>query len=77
MYRSIQNTYRQYIYIDRYTYIWQQGFLFSCSYRIVLPEELISITETDLWECWQKPLIADTDSPFNSIADPDFGLETN
>ena len=23
-------------------------------YRIVLPEELISITETDLWECQQK-----------------------
>ena len=25
-------------------------------YRIVLPEELISITETDLWEGWQKNL---------------------
>ena len=50
-------------------------------YRIELPEELISITETDLWEFQQKSLITDTDSFFNfiliSIADTDFGLKTN
>ena len=49
-------------------------------YRIV-PPELMSITETDLWECWQKSLTTDTDSPLNfernSTADTDFGLETN
>ena len=26
----------------------------NCRYRIALPEEWISITETDLWEWWQK-----------------------
>ena len=35
-------------------------------YRIVLPEEANATTETDLWKCWQKTLLADTDSPFNS-----------
>ena len=47
-------------------------------YRIVLPEELISITETDLCEFQQKSLSADTDSLLNfrliSITD---ALETN
>ena len=35
-------------------------------YRIVLPRELISITETDLWKFQQKSLIVDTDSALNS-----------
>ena len=26
----------------------------NCRYRIVLPEELLSITGTDLWKCRQK-----------------------
>ena len=26
----------------------------NCKYRIVLPEELIAITETDMWEYWQR-----------------------
>ena len=38
---------------DRHFYC---GFFFFTNYRyrIVLPEELIAITETDLWECQQK-----------------------
>ena len=50
-------------------------------YRIVLPEELMSITETDLWEFQQK--ISHYRYRFSvefqllSIADTDFGLETN
>ena len=37
--------------------IWEFRIAFissNCRYRIVLPEELISTTETDLWECWQN-----------------------
>ena len=50
-------------------------------YRIVLPEELISITETDLWECQQK--ISRYKYRFSLelqlilLTDTDFGLETN
>ena len=48
---------------------------------MVSPEELISITETDLWKRQQKSLITDTDSVFEfqviSITDTDFGSETN
>ena len=50
-------------------------------YRIALPEELISITETDLWEFQQK--ISRYRYRFSlefqliSIADTDFRLKTN
>ena len=53
----------------------------SNRYRIVLPEELISVTETDLWKCQQK--ISDYryrfsfESQLSSITDTDFRLETN
>ena len=51
-------------------------------YRIVLPEELISITETDLWEFQQKNLSLQIQIlswiPSNfAITDKDFGLKTN
>ena len=39
-------------------------------YRIVLPEGVLSIAETDLWECWQKISHADTEFPLNSILFP-------
>ena len=35
-------------------------------YRIALPEELIPITETDLWEFSRKSLITDTVSLLHS-----------
>ena len=50
-------------------------------YRIALPEELISITETDLWEFQQK--ISHYRYRFSleiqliSITDTDFGLKAN
>ena len=50
-------------------------------YRIALPEELISITETDLWEFQQ--IISQYRYRFSlefqiiSITDTDFGLKTN
>ena len=50
-------------------------------YRIALPEELISITERDLWEFQQK--ISHCRYRFSlefqliSITDTDFGLKTN
>ena len=45
-YRCIQNYHRQTFFLGT----------INCNYRyrVVLPEELISITETDLWERWQK-----------------------
>ena len=46
MYRSIQNQYRQ-------TFILRASNS-NYRYRIVLPEEDSFITETDLWECWQR-----------------------
>ena len=72
-YRSIQIDYKQRFFLG--------GINFDYRYRIALPEELISITETDLWEFQQKishyryrfslefQLIATTDT--------DFGLKTN
>ena len=42
MYRSIQNNYRETCFL--------MAMNSNYRYRIVLPEELISITETDLWE---------------------------
>ena len=50
-------------------------------YRIVLPEELISMTETDLWECQQKishyRYRFSLESKLISITATDFGLKTN
>ena len=46
MYRSIQIDYRQTFVLG------EMNFKYRC--RIVMPEELLSITETDLWECQQK-----------------------
>ena len=57
-YRSIQNDYRL-TFFRRTTNS-------NSRYRIVLPKELIYITETDLWKFQQKSLIADTDSALNS-----------
>ena len=45
-YRSIQNDERQ-------TFI-LRAINSNDRYRIVQPDNLMSITETDLWECWQK-----------------------
>ena len=60
-YCSIQNGYRQ-------TFFRGQLILISnhYRYRIVLPEELVSITETDLWKFQQKSLTAGTDSALDS-----------
>ena len=57
-YRSIQIDYRQTFFLRT----------INCNYRyrIVLPEEFIFITETDLWESLQKFLITDTDSLLKS-----------
>ena len=38
--------------------------------RVVLPEELISITETDLWNVGRASLATDTDSPWDSTLYP-------
>ena len=46
LYRSIQIDYRQ-------RFFWEE-FISDYGYRIALPEGLISITETDLWEFRQK-----------------------
>ena len=45
-YCSIQDDYRQ-------TFI-LRAINSNYRYRVVLPEEIISSTETDPWECWQK-----------------------
>ena len=45
-YRSIQIDYRQTLSLGE--------FISNYRYRIVLPEELIAVTETDLWECLQN-----------------------
>ena len=69
-YRSIQIDCRQ-------TFLWGE-LISNCRYRIVLPGELIFITETDLREFSRKSLTTDTDSVLNSKKpDTDFGLETN
>ena len=55
----------------------------KCRYRIVLPKELISITETDLWEFQQKishyryRFWDSLEYQLISITDTDFGLKTN
>ena len=46
MYRRIQIDYRQRFFLGES--------IFDYRYRIALPQELISITETDLWEFQQK-----------------------
>ena len=46
-------------------FCWEES-ISDYGYRIALPEELISITETDLWEFQQKSLITDIDSLWNS-----------
>ena len=50
-------------------------------YRIALPEELIAITETDLWEFQQKTFHYryrfSLDFQVISITDTDYGLEMN
>ena len=53
----------------------------NCRYRIVLPEEIISNTETDLWE-FQQTISQyiyrfSLEFQFISITDADFGPETN
>ena len=72
-YRSIQIDYRQTFFL-RTIYC-------NYRYRIVLPEELISITETDLWECLQKisryRYIFSLEFQLIGITDTDFGLKTN
>ena len=58
-YHSIQNDCRQAFFL--------RAINSNYRYRIVLPEQLFSITETDLRKFQQKSLITDTDSPLNSI----------
>ena len=71
LYRSIQIDYRQTLFLGKLHY----------TYRIVLPEGLISITETDLWEYPQKIFHCryrfSLDFPLISITDTDFVLKTN
>ena len=61
-------------------FFWEE-FVSDYRYRIALPEELISITETDLWEFPQK--ISRYRYSFSlkfqllSVTDTDFGLKTN
>ena len=45
-YRGIQKDYRQTLF--------PRAIASNYRYRVVLPEELLFFTETDLWECWQK-----------------------
>ena len=47
-----QNTVVSKLITDRHFFL--GGINSNCRYRIALPEELISITKTDLWECQQK-----------------------
>ena len=72
-YRSIQNHYRQRS-VPR-------AINSKCRYRSALPEGSNFITETDVWECWQHMSHYSYRFFFEfqsiSIADPDFGLETN
>ena len=73
MYRSIQIDYRQ-------TLFWGE-LISNDRYRIAAPEELISVTQTDLWEFQQK--ISHCRYRFSlelqlvSITDTDFGLKMN
>ena len=73
-YRSMQIDYRQRFFL-------LGGINFDYRYRMALSEELISITETDLWEFQQK--ISHNRYRFSlefqliSITDTDFGLKTN
>ena len=64
---------------DRH-FFWGE-FVCNYRYRTVLPEEFISITETDLWEFQQKishwRYRFSLEFEFISITDTEFGLETN
>ena len=64
----------------RQTFSWGK-LISNYRYRIVLPEELISITETDLWKSPQKVshyrYRFSLDVQLSAITDTDFGLETN
>ena len=56
-------------------------FISEYRYRIAPPEELISITESDLWECLQKishyRYRSSLECQLISITGPDFGLKMN
>ena len=74
-YRSIQIHYRQ-------RFFWEE-LISDYRYRIALREELISITETDLWEFLQKfshnkhRFSLEFQLISNCITDTDFGLKTS
>ena len=76
---AISNTVVSELITDR-DFLWGE-LLSNYRYRIPLPEELIAITETDLWE-FQKKIFHyryrfSLDFQLISITDTDFGLETN
>ena len=64
---------------DRH-FFWEE-LISNYRYRIVLPEELISVTETDLWEFQQKiahcRYRVSLEFQLISVTDTDFGLKTN
>ena len=76
IYRSIQIDYRQTLFLGGTNFS-----KYRCRCRIALPEESISITETDLWKFQQK--ISHYGYRFclelqiTSITDTDFGLGTD
>ena len=65
---------------DRHFQILWEELISNYRYRILVPEELISITETDLWEFQQKishnRYRFSLDFQLISIIDTDFGLKT-
>ena len=71
--RSLQNDYRRTCLL--------KAMNSKCRYRNMLPENFISITETDLWEWWQKishyRYILFFSFQVVSITDTDFGLKMN
>ena len=77
--QGFQNTVVSKLITDR-DFFWEE-LISDYRYRIALPEELISITETDLWEFQQK--ISHYTYRFSlkfqliAITDKDFGLKTN
>ena len=52
------------------THIFQRAICSNYRYRIVLQEEVNFITETDLWECWQKISHFRSSSRLNSLQFP-------
>ena len=72
-YRSIQIDYRQTLFAGEKS-------ISNYRYRIGLPEELLSITETDLWKCLQKISLYRYEFSLEfqliSITDTGFGLKT-